>query len=238
MIIPPIADIVSRLERIVENPSSAKVFGAKSRLSGHGFAFGKIHPAELTQFEISLGVDLPRDYLEVLTLIGAGAGPYYGLFTPSAVLEELSNINFDPADGITPANPAKTFPISSHDLSQLKARLSAGSDPTHILTSWPCNGCIPICFHGCTFWTALVTAGEFAGTVWDVACFEGSNGQFFPAIRPPGILGLDPQLALPDLPEPPNFLDWYRAWLERMESDRSRYRPPTWQDSLKSKFGW
>jgi len=87
--------------------------------------------------------------------------------------------------------------------------------------SWPSSGCLPICHHGCTFWSALVLQGQFAGRIWDVASYVAYEGLWVPASRPPGWweFGMPRPQALPPLPSPPTFLEWFSGWLERCFAD-------------------
>jgi hypothetical protein len=68
-----------------------------------------------------------------------------------------------------------------------------------------------------------VTAGRAAGTVWDVACYEGDEGEYVPSRRAPGLLLTRSEFAalptLPPLPNPPTFLEWYEGWLTRCLTD-------------------
>ena len=84
--------------------------------------------------------------------------------------------------------------------------------------------------------TALVTAGEFVGTVWDVACYQGWDGWWVPARRAPGILGRKHHKPLPDLTSPPTFLQWYEAWVERVEVDVADFKAPSLFERLRKKF--
>jgi hypothetical protein len=69
-----------------------------------------------------------------------------------------------------------------------------------------------------------VITGSAVGTVWDVGHFEGWDGEYFGARRPPGIVG--ETRPLPPLPSPPRLLDWYAGWLEQCLAD---VVPATWQ---------
>jgi hypothetical protein len=213
-----IQDILLRIERLANQPATSEVFGAWERQFGHHFERSAVSREDLAKIETRLGLSLPVDYCELLRAVGSKIGPYYGLFSPEMMIREIADLTF-PEDGKPASNPAKDFPISSHDLIDLHGRAQKGSDVSYINSMWPSDGCVPICFQGCQSRTALVTAGEFSGTVWDVACYEGWNGAWVPARRAPGILALKPQKALPDLPSPPTLLQWYEAWLERVEVD-------------------
>jgi len=77
------------------------------------------------------------------------------------MLKEIADLTF-PEDGKPSANPAKDFPIRNQDLIDLHNRIrgrmhgfvygvdTEDSDLPYIRNQWPSDGCIPICFHGCT----------------------------------------------------------------------------------------
>jgi hypothetical protein len=88
---------------------------------------------------------------------------------------------------------------------------------------WPNDGCIPIGHQGCTKWTVLVLEGALRGTVWDMACFAGFDGEWVSARRPDGIIEApdSTQAELPPLSNPPDFLEWIESWVERCKLDLS-----------------
>jgi hypothetical protein len=154
-------------------------------------------------FERSLGVALPVGYREFLLQVGFGCGPYYGIWSPTEVLTEVESLSFD-AKEVKRATPADAFPLKDVS-SQIQNQ------------EWPSSGCIPIGDQGCTFWSVLVLEGVFRGSVWDVACFVGLDGQWLPARRPTGLIDLDRSVAkeLPALGKPPEFVEWFEGWIER-----------------------
>lgn len=211
-----VESIAKRIRKISDHPAALRVFGARSavRPFGHSFKMNTHNATELSALESHLGVSLPLEYIQLLTMVGSSVGPYYGLYSPNQMIEEIADLSC----GISPVSPAKSFRISREDLDDLSVRIAQDSDLRYIDCPWPSDGCVPICFQGCTFWTALVTAGEFTGSVWDVARFKGYEGQWVPARRAPGIVSIKgPEL--PALPTPPTLAEWYMAWLERIEDD-------------------
>lgn len=195
-----------------------KVFGA----AGHRYVSSPVFPEVVESFERSLGVRLPAEYREYLLRVGHGAGPYYGLWSPEESVAELQVLAQDyEADEGLRVRPSDPFPLTSVELGEIEKRLAANSDTPWAEQAWPCGGCIPICHQGCTYWTVLVLQGEFRGHVWDVACFEGYDGEWLPARRAPGWweIGMPHPKELPDLPSPPTFIEWIGGWLERCLND-------------------
>jgi hypothetical protein len=208
----------NRLARIAGTKACLKVFGAGGD-TGHCYAGNRHWQDEIRDFETQLRVQLPVEYTQILTEIGSGVGPYYGLVSPSAVLKEISDLNRHLISrGRAAASPAKPVPLTQSDANEIQKRANAGDVGPWIGTPWFCDGCIPICFQGCTFWAVPITSGELYGTVWDT-----NEGDWLPAHPPAGIV-IDRRskyTALPPLPAPPTFLGWYESWLERVEFDLS-----------------
>jgi hypothetical protein len=220
-LVPSIRNIANRLDNIVRQPGAAQVFGAQgSTRFGHHFERSFVKPTDLSRLETRLGVHLPTDYREHLMKVGSNVGPYYGLYSPDQMIEEIADGETESfLENEAPPTPSRHFPIYKENLVSFLRAVAEGSHPAYIKGRWPSDGCVPICYQGCTFWTALVTAGEFIGSVWDVACYEGWDGQWIPAQRAPGILDVETKAKLPALSSPPTFLEWYEAWLERVEVD-------------------
>ena len=95
---------------------------------------------------------------------------------------------------------------------------------------WLSDGCIPICSQGCTFFSALVTAGELRGKATMMVRLRNGG----PAVRPPGLLPDGSYTSgrfviefaprpLPTPPRPPTFIQWNESWLERLEIDLDDY---------------
>jgi hypothetical protein len=208
-------DIQRRVAALNHRPGSSEIFGAEK----HRFRLRPHSPKEVARLELHLGVTLPDSYRQFLTEVGSGAGPYYGIYSPDELLENFARIQSYLDEEQPRPNPSTEFAFNRHDAAETATRLRDKVQEPWLCLSWPTHGCVPICFQGCTYWSALITAGECAGTVWDVACYEGWNGQWSPARRASGLLNLKTKTKLLDLSSPPTFLEWYEAWLERVEAD-------------------
>ncbi len=160
---------------------------------------------------------LPDSYRQFLEEVGSGAGPYYGIYSADELLENLARIQTYLDEEQPRPSPAQNFAFSRRDAAEVELRLREKSQQPWLSAPWPTDGCVPICFQGCTYWTALITTGECAGTVWDVACNQGTDGEWLPARRPPA--KLDRRQPLPAIPCPPSFLDWYEGWIDQVEAD-------------------
>lgn len=178
-----------------------QVFGS----SQHRYRSTPVSSSSIVKFEQDLGVELPKNYREFLLCIGHGCGPYYGIWSPAEVLSEVKSLDQHPS-----RSPSGKFPFNS-----VTAEIQ--------YKDWPNEGCIPIGHQGCTFWTVLVLDGVFRGTVWDVACFVGDDGEWLPARRPVGLLEdrNSAQMDLRPLSSPPDFLEWIESWIERCTLDSS-----------------
>lgn len=202
-----------RLQELSRRDPTFAVFGASSHL----YRSKPVSASAIAQFESEHRVTLPPDYAEFLQVIGKGAGPYYGLFSPQDSLTEIRYL--EPFKTLNPANPALPFPIHTSHLQEIEVQALAGKMPAVTVQKWPCNGCLPISFHGCTFWSVVVLNGDFAGRVWDVANFTGDIGEWQPARRPSGLLS--ERSLLKPLARPPTFTEWFVGWLEQCEADLS-----------------
>ncbi len=161
-------------------------------------------------FERSIGVALPVGYREFLLQIGFGCGPYYGIWSPGEVLTEVESLSFGD-EGVKRPSSSNAFPLK-----EVSANIQN--------QEWPSSGCIPICHHGCTFWSVLVLEGAFRGSVWDVACYVGIDGEWIPAQRPPGLIDFENSALreLASLGSPPGFVEWVEGWIERCLVDLER----------------
>lgn len=186
--------IQNDLARLRKADRRLQVFGA----SQHRYRSTPVSTSSVEQFEHGLGVELPQNYREFLLRIGYGCGPYYGIWSPAEILRELESWSMD-SDPCPRCSPSGKFPLKSAE---------AGIQ----CEDWPNDGCIPIGHQGCTFWTVLVLDGAFRGTVWDVACFVGFDGEWAPARRP--VTLLDERNPIQPLGSPPDFLEWIESWIE------------------------
>lgn len=194
-----LSNIQQRLTTLRNLDRNHQVFGSES----HKYRSVPLSLKSVEDFERSIGVALPTGYRDFLLEIGVGCGPYYGIWSPGEVLREIRVLCEDDCEA-THVSPSDPFPLK--DVNQ------------HIQKQdWPSGGCIPIGHQGCTFWSVLVLEGAFRGSVWDVACFEGIDGEWLPARRPSGVITLRTSRAmeLPALRDPPEFLEWVESWIER-----------------------
>lgn len=205
-----------RLDEVRRRDHTYSVFGANTHLYWNR----PVSPADLAQLEVDSGVPLPPEYATFMQDVGYGAGPYYGLWSPRVSLAEIRALGheYEQKTG-TPISPALPFPFRASTLRDIDARAAAGARPAVAEQDWPCSGCLPICDQGCTFSSVLVLNGDFAGHVWDLACFSGFSGEWMPAQRPPGTL--HGRVVLEPLPRPPTFAEWFVGWLEQCEADLS-----------------
>jgi hypothetical protein len=117
--------------------------------------------------------------------------------------------------------PRDPFPLTGEDMRLVESRFAAGVRAVWVERDWPCDGCLPICEQGCTFYTVLALTGEFTGRVFDLNNAVGYCGEWLPARRPPGWreFGMPHPRELPRLPSPPTFGEWFSAWVERCVTD-------------------
>ena len=203
-------DAIDELARLFADvkrrDSRCRVFGADA----HRYRLERARPSELLELETLLGVELPADYRTLLEHVGYGAGPYYGLYGPSAARAELDGLQPIPGDALPRAHASRPFPVLEP---APRTGLSAAAP-------FPPDGALLIGEQGSgTQWSVLALVGPHRGTVWDAGHFEGDVGEFFAARRPPGLLSAQEPGPLPALASPPRLLDWYRSWLERCLAD-------------------
>jgi hypothetical protein len=172
--------------------------------------------------ESELGTPLPTEFREFLLRVGFDAGPYYGLWSPARALLELQDLAqcYQSEIGET-IRPAAAFPLTADDVRGIEERVAAGVKECWVERDWPCDGCLPICDQGCTFYSVLALTGEFAGKVFDVNNAVGYCGEWLPARRPPGWweYGMPHPRKLPPLSSPPTFVEWFSGWVERCLTD-------------------
>ena len=199
----------SRLDelRTLDPGPAPRIFGA----SHHGYTSHPTAPEELAALERRLGVRLAADYRAFLLEIGWGAGPYYGLWSPAAILAEYEGLTRDmEIETNVMVQAADPFPFGPADIQDL-----LGNPDGALHATWPASGAIPIGHQGCTFWSALVTTGPLAGTVWDAGCIEYWDGNWAPARTPPGWLaGPEGPWTQRQLSPLPSFREWFDLWLE------------------------
>ena len=203
-----------QLAELSRRDPDRKVFGARK----HQYRSTPAEEADLRRVEGVLGVSLPAEYREFLLTVGSGAGPYYGVWGPAKALSELRGLAQDyEAEEGKAISPAAAFPLAVEDLRDIEARFAAGVEEVWVERDWPCDGCLPICEQGCTFYSVLALSGEFAGRVFDLNNAVGYRGEWLPARRPPGWweFGMPHPRELPRLTRPPTFGEWFSGWVER-----------------------
>lgn len=229
--IPSLDELKRKLERLSILDPQLQVFGANL----HKYESHPLSNAELEHLEGELGVRLPAGYPNFLLEIGYGAGPYYGLYGPERILNEIDE-DFSWDEELLPEpyrlpEPSRPFPFGREQAEEcwriMGERRSAIFQTE---TEGYADGCIPICFEGCTFMSMLVTAGDLVGSVW--SCYNDDCISYNLAPLPPGILQtkrlkstmswenlwMKPNWE-PALSPEPTFLQWYNAWLDRCLSD-------------------
>src|SRR6266404_6051741 len=156
-----------RLTALKNKDSQHKVFGA----SQHHYRSICATEEEMSEFEAWCGVTLPNSYRDYLIQVGHGTGPYYGIWNPGKSRSEILCCLADwDAELRQNFHTNRPFPYSVVDAQKTQERRIAGDKEHWIKSTWPIDGCIPICHQGCTYWSVLVIAGECAGRMWDVAC--------------------------------------------------------------------
>lgn len=210
-------DLKKQLQDLNELDQSFQIFGA----STHKYRSNPIEPENIHRFEQELGIELPGEYRIFLEQLGWGAGPYYGIWSLEETQEGITSLihEYQKEEGIA-INLQEPFPYSKGDMQICREKIKSGDEEPWITGAWPSGGCLPICHHGCTFWSVLVVCGELTGRVLDVANYEGFVGLWLPAQRAPGIVSTEflPEELSPLL-SPPTFVEWYQGWIVRSMSD-------------------
>jgi len=206
-------NIQQELNSLKRKDPALLVFGAKT----HRYKQTGIKPGDISLLEKKLHCSLPQEYKDLLLAVGAGAGPYYGLYNPGEIIKEYKSYREYTDEEYS---AGKECPITQSAYFRIVQDLEAGIQEPWECYTYPADGCIPVCYQGCTFWTVIVTCGELKGTVLDVASYSGNEGWYLPARRPPGIVkaGIEPS-KLPPINRPCGVFEWYRSWIERCISD-------------------
>lgn len=208
--------LIPMITRLAAHDTTYRIFGS----SVHRYRRTPVQEPSINALERVIGTALPSTYRMMLEHLGAGAGPYYGLWSPAEVLAEWQYCCADYHEGMQAlVSPAHPFPFTTVHLHQF-ATLEHTHHAMPLHGSWPCDGCLPIGHQGDTFWSILVTEGVLAGTMWTVANFTGYTGLFVPADHPPGLIGsTQPGHRLPPVARPLRVEEWYRSWLEQAIAD-------------------
>lgn len=216
--------IKSRLADLRTRDHRFLVFGS----SDHKYEGVPDFMDDLVRLEKLFALRLPSAYQRFLFEIGCCAGAYYGILSLFGSESEINEC-FDPyyaeeaeaLANLSLSSPFPTFPISDGAIFDHNRRFDFEESRLKFVADFPCNGCIPICRHGCAFYSVLITAGRLKGSVWDIQLDFGGN-LWRPAKRPPGLLRNS--VRLPRIASIPSFIEWYTSWLEQCEADLAPFR--------------
>lgn len=208
------AGVRERVLRLAEHPEADKVFGAR----GHGFRLGPVMSEEqLRALEADLGVGLPAQYRSFLLRVGAGgAGPHYGLMTPSLGDDGWQwhgvglVFSAQPTSAEFAGRPF-VAEVLQRELAALGARepeadaFASDEEFRHAHAAWDARyeelcdaqeaGMVFLSEQGCGYTSLLVMTGPHRGAIWE-------------DLRPMD-RGIEPTGH--------DFAHWYRSWLERAE---------------------
>ncbi|MFV6030266.1 SMI1/KNR4 family protein [Streptomyces sp. NPDC056264] len=208
------AGVRERVLRLAEHPESDTVFGAQ----GHGFRLGPVMSEEQLQaLEADLGVGLPAQYRSFLLQVGAGgAGPDYGLMTPSLgdggwqwrgiglvfsaqpTTAEFAGRPFVPEalqgelNALDDQEPEEDAFATAEEFHHAQAAWNARYEELYDAQE---AGAVFLSEQGCGYTSLLVMTGPHQGAVWE-------------DLRPMD-RGIEPTGH--------DFAHWYRSWLERTE---------------------
>ncbi|MFI8391891.1 SMI1/KNR4 family protein [Streptomyces sp. NPDC085540] len=208
------AGVRKRVFRLSEHPRAEQVFGAR----GHGFRLGPVMREEqLRSLEADLGIGLPTQYRNFLLHVGGGgAGPYYGLMTPTLSNGEWQWLGIGlayPGQPTTAEFAGRPFVAEAlqSEIAAMEAReprleaFASHDEFRHAYTVWDARyeelndaqeaGAVFLSEQGCGYTSLMVMTGPHRGAIWeDLRPMDGgivSTGQ--------------------------DFAHWYRSWLERTE---------------------
>ncbi|MFJ5780229.1 SMI1/KNR4 family protein [Streptomyces sp. NPDC093094] len=203
-----------RVLQLAEHPGAERIFGAR----GHGFHLGPVMREEqLRALEADLGIDLPAQYRSFLLHVGGGgAGPDYGLMTPtlgSTGWQWLGPGLVFPAQSTAAELAGRPFVAEAlgSELEALEAQeptsdvFAADDEFRRAHAAWDARyeelydaqeaGAVYLSEQGCGYASLLVMTGPHRGDIWE---------DLRPADR-----GIEPTGY--------DFAHWYRRWLERTE---------------------
>jgi hypothetical protein len=203
--------LAERYREVAKRDQKFEIFGAEK----YKYRPKKVSVDEIKEFELVIGCDLPEDYRQFLLDVGAGVGPYYGLWSFDEIREELNSIYDDYQDEYNVrARPCDPFELEE---TMFSTRISLKDDSKFMDAPRNPGGFLPICHQGCEYLTVLVTSGALRGWVFETSAFASIHSQWMTAKRPPGIVPR-PETARP-LPNDPSFSRWFRAWTENALND-------------------
>ncbi|WP_189543362.1 SMI1/KNR4 family protein [Streptomyces gelaticus] len=208
------AGVRERVLRLAERPGADKVFGAR----GHGFRLGPVMSEEqLRALEADLGVDLPAQYRSFLLHVGGGgAGPDYGLTTPTlgdggwqwrgiglAFSAQPTTAEFAGRPFVAEALQSELAALEAQEPE--KDAFAADEEFRRAYAAWDAHyeelhdaqeaGTVFLSEQGCGYASLMVMTGPHRGAIWE---------DLRPMDRGIEPTGLD-------------FACWYRSWLDRTE---------------------
>jgi SMI1 / KNR4 family (SUKH-1) len=114
--------LAERYRELAKRDRRFEIFGADK----HRYKSTKVSEGEIKEFELVIGCELPDDYRQFLLDVGAGVGPYYGLWSFDEIREELNSIYEDYQDEYNVrARPCDPFELEE---SMFSTRISLKDD--------------------------------------------------------------------------------------------------------------
>ena len=153
-----IAKLVEKLALLRWRDKQRVVFGA----GRHGYALQRATLRDLLDLEAHIGVTLPGDYRTWLIEVGYGAGPYYGLFSPQRIAEELCY-----SESGTGGDVADASKIDGVQLQRFFETVrEAGSHVENGISANSLIGAVPVGEQGCGSYSHILVAGKYEGAMF------------------------------------------------------------------------
>lgn len=186
-------DIIrEKLQELKVRDAKYMVFGSKA----HKYITYSVNETDILKFENDYGIRLPEEFREFLLEIGYGAGPNYGVYSVDKIRQELLD-NSEILSKEIKLN--SNFKFSNKDAEAYIELKKNGVQGYYYKILSGMEGWMPICHHGCSYYSILVVSGEQTGKVWSLS----QDGY---QILPEGVLN---ELT---------FYDWYEKWLDEQLS--------------------
>ncbi|MFF9346977.1 SMI1/KNR4 family protein [Streptomyces sp. NPDC014734] len=208
------AGVRERVLRLAGRPGADSVFGAQ----GHGFRLGPVmSEGQLQALEADLGVGLPAQYRSFLLHVGGGgAGPDYGLMTPSlgdggwqwrgiGLVFSAQPTTAEFAGRPFVAEALRSELAAHEEQEPERDAFAADEEFRRAYTAWDARyeelydaqgaGAVFLSEQGCGYASLMVMTGPHRGAVWE-------------DLRP-----MDREIE----PTGHDFTSWYRSWLDRTE---------------------
>lgn len=197
-----IPKLVEKLALLRWRDKQRIIFGAEQ----HGYALQQITRRDLLDLETHIGVILPSDYRTWLLEVGYGAGPYYGLFSPQRIAEELRY-----SESGTGGDVADASKIDSGQLQRFFAAIrDGGSSVGNGISANSMIGAVPVGEQGCGGYSQILVAGEYRGAMFG-ECEEVLAYQATPLTAFwPEAVSRNPAADQ----HPLSFLQWLDHWLD------------------------